>query len=117
MNKITRKRPNYFKIWFIAQSYKYTLRYYIKQKTSLNEYIYKYGNFIEDKKINELNIKTFKKYGLLFDDKIYYCCLCKKQVDLSNSWSNCGDRLVCYDCYYNKLGGITKARKWIDREV
>ena len=74
-------------------------------------------NYIENKKINELNIKKFKRYGLNCDDKIYYCCLCKKQVDLSSSWSNCGDRLVCANCYYDKLGGITKARKWIGREV
>ena len=122
MNKITRKRPNYFKICFISEISKYSLRYYIKQKMSLSEYIYNYKgdkiiNYTEDKKINELNIKKFKRYDLFCNDKIYYCCLCEEKVDLSSSWSNNGDRLVCANCYYNKLGGIGKARKWINREV
>lgn len=41
MNKITRKRPNYFKIWFISEISKYSLRYYIKPKMSLKKYIFR----------------------------------------------------------------------------
>lgn len=72
---------------------------------------------VENEKINQANIKTFKKYDLTkASEYIYKCCLCKRKVNLDNSASNQGDRLICMNCYFNKLGGTEKARRWINRE-
>ena len=72
---------------------------------------------IEDKKINEENIKTFKRYDIYESgEKRHTCVLCGAKVNIDNSASNQGDRLICMNCYYTKFDDWTKARKWIQRE-
>ena len=55
--------------------------------------------------IDERNIKLFnKRYGITLDDeKCYTCTICFKKVDLWDSMSDRGHKLVCNECYYNKL--------------
>lgn len=72
----------------------------------------------ENEKINKENIKYFKRY-VIHDSEVfrYKCVLCEKEVCVSNSASNQGDRLICMNCYYEKFDRRTfDARKWINRE-
>lgn len=56
-----------------------------------------------NKKANKLNIKTFKLHYNNRASQIYTCVLCGKSVCLDDSFSNCGKRLICWECYYTKF--------------
>ena len=69
---------------------------------------------IEDKKINDANIKEFKRYHT---QGTFHCCLCKRKVFADESYSNRGDRLICHQCHYEIFESVVDARNWMNREV
>lgn len=69
-------------------------------------------HLIEDVFINDKNIKEFKRYNT---SGKFRCCLCKKDVFADDSYSNQGDRLICFNCYH-KFKSCKEARKWMNRE-
>ena len=69
---------------------------------------------VENKEINKNNIEKFKIFGCY--EESYECCLCGKKTYTDESYSNCGDRLICCTCYYNNFKNIKDAMNWIRRK-
>lgn len=68
----------------------------------------------ENVKINRKNISTFRIFQF---DTSYQCVLCKTKVYTDESYSNQGDRLICFNCYNSKFKSSKQARQWINREI
>lgn len=69
---------------------------------------------IENKEINKSNIANFKIFGC--SNLEYTCCLCGRECYTDESYSNHGDRLICYECCNTKFKTFKDARNWIDRK-
>ena len=69
---------------------------------------------IENDIINQENIRRFKYFGC--NNQSYVCCLCGNRCFTDESFSNCGDRLICNNCYHTKFKNHREARNWIDRK-
>lgn len=59
-----------------------------------------------DKKVNNKNIKLFKKFGVNNgEDDIYTCICCGKKTCANDSCSIEGAYLVCSECVDDKFNG------------
>jgi len=70
----------------------------------------------ENEKINQENIKIFKRYNITISgESIYKCCLCGRKISIDGSTSNEGDRLICMGCAYKNFTTTKQAMEWIRR--
>lgn len=68
-----------------------------------------------DKKVNEENIKLFKRYDISKqDERIYTCVCCGRKTSISHSCSVEGAYLVCTNCVYDKFKRYRYAMEWQD---
>lgn len=68
-----------------------------------------------DKKVNEENIKLFKRYDISKqDERIYTCVCCGRKTSIASSTSVEGAYLVCTRCVYDKFKCYRNAMKWQD---
>ena len=68
-----------------------------------------------DKKVNEENIKLFKRYNISKqDERIYTCVCCGRKTSISHSCSVEGAYLVCTRCVYDKFKCYHNCMEWQD---
>jgi hypothetical protein len=63
---------------------------------------------------NAMNIELFQKYGT--HDPYEYrhiCVLCGENTCIDDSYSNRGDRLICWKCNRTKFPDALAAMRWI----
>lgn len=72
-----------------------------------------------DKKINNKNIKLFKKFGVNNgENNIYTCICCGKKTCADDSCSVEGAYLVCVGCIFDKFNGSwNNCMKWQDEMI
>lgn len=72
-----------------------------------------------NKKVNEENIKLFKRYGISKDeDDIYTCVCCGKKTSIRFSNSIKGAYLVCDRCVFDKFtASFYNCRKWQEEMI
>ena len=68
-----------------------------------------------DKKVNEENIKLFKRYDISRQNaRIYTCVCCGRKTSISSSTSVEGAYLVCTNCVYDKFKCYRNVMQWQD---
>ena len=65
-----------------------------------------------NKAINNINKKRFLLNILQLNK--FRCVLCKRKVDLDNSFSNFGHKLVCSWCLYTRFNNFKSYREWAE---
>lgn len=69
-----------------------------------------------DEKVNNENIKLFKRYRISNSEKnIYTCVCCGKKTCISDSSSIGGAYLVCNRCAWDKFNGWSDCREWQEK--
>ena len=68
-----------------------------------------------NKKVNEENIKLFKRYDISRQNaRIYTCVCCGRKASISSSTSVEGAYLVCTNCVYDKFKCYRNVMQWQD---
>ena len=58
----------------------------------------------------KLNLYNKTEFIIKYDRGIYFCTMCSKQIELSDAYSNKGDRLIC-DCCAIKIPQLLRITK------
>lgn len=68
---------------------------------------------------NKENIKIFEQYGTSDSSQLrHICVLCGKKVNIDNSVSSKGNRLICVQCAYKYFeGDYSAVFEWNRREI